>query len=128
MFALADGRDVCGYVVKQADGTETLDEWREVLRVDAELVVLRETTRLQTEREGELQGQIGDLRAALVASGQGVSALKERNAELTKQLIERDRLYQNERVKPRWGGAIAWGTAAVLAATLVGFVGKDLLE
>ena len=128
VYPLADGREVCGYIVKLADGTETMDEWQAVLRVDAELVVRRKDAQLQAKREVELQGQIGDLRAALEACGTGTAALKDRNAELTKQLIERDRLYQNERVKPRWGGALAWGSAAVMAAALVGFVGKELID
>ena len=130
VYPLADGREVCGYIVKQADGTETMDEWQAVLRVDAELVVRRKSAELQAEREVELQGQIGDLRGALEACGTGTAALKDRNAVLTTQLIDRDRLYQNERVKPRFslGGGWAWGTAAVLAAALIGFVGKELVD
>ena len=53
--------------------------------------------------------------------------LVERNNKLTKDLIETDRKYQLERVKPRWGNPVAWSVAAVAAALLVGYVANDKL-
>ena len=65
VYDLADGREVCGYVVKQADGTETLDQWKEVLRVDAELVVLRRADGLRRRKLAELSVQVSSYSGGL---------------------------------------------------------------
>ena len=69
-----------------------------------------------------------DKLAAFDAMKSAVGALERRNADLLALTIEKDRLYQNERVKPRWGSPFAWTTAAALGAILVGYVGHDLLS
>lgn len=127
VYRLADGRQVCGYVVALADGTETLDEWRAVLRADAELVKLRALAELEDRRLAEVAGQVADLKGALDACGRGGDAIRDRNAELTKQLLETDRALQDERVKPRWGSALSWGAVLVVGAVLVGYVAADQL-
>jgi hypothetical protein len=120
---------VCGYLVATPDGAEAagMEQWRDVLRADAELVATRESVRLLTQKADLLFGQTQDLLAAFTAMKTAVAALEGRNAQLMRDLIEKDRLYQNERVKPRFGSPLAWTTAAVLGAVLAGYLGHDLL-
>lgn len=127
VYDLADGREVCGYVVKQADGTETLDQWKEVLRVDAELVVLRRADGLRRRKLAELSVQVSAAVVALAAAERALELVEDRNDDLTRQLIETDRKYQEERVKPRIGGGWAWAAAGLVAAGLVGYVVADQL-
>lgn len=127
VYPLADTREVCGWVVKQADGSETLGDWQLVLRADAELIALREQNRLGAEREKELGAQVGDLRAALEVCGKSVDLARDRVAGLTAEYIAKDKQLQDERVKPRVGGKLGWTVAAVLAAGLVGYIGADRL-
>jgi hypothetical protein len=127
VYDLADGREVCGYVVKEADGTETLDQWKEVLQVDAELVVLRHQDGLRRRKLAELSVQASGAVAALVAAERALEVVELRNADLTRQLVETDRKYQQERVKPRIGVGWAWAAAGLVAAGLVGYVAADQL-
>ena len=127
VYPLADGREVCGYVVKLADGTETAEEWKAVLRVDAELVVLRHQDGLRRRKLAELSIQASEAVAALAAAERALEVVERRNGDLTRQLIETDRKYQNERVKPRIGGGWGWGAAALFAVGLVGYVAADQL-
>lgn len=127
VYDLADGRAVCGYVVEQADGTETLDRWKEVLRVDAELVVLRHQDGLRRRKLAELSVQASAAVVALEAAERALEVVELRNADLTRQLVETDRKYQNERVKPRLGGGWGWAAAGLFAVGLAGYVAADQL-
>ncbi len=127
IYDLADGRAVCGYVVEQADGTETLDQWKEVLRVDAELVVLRHQDGLRRRKLAELSVQASAAVAALAAAERALEVVERRNGDLTRQLIETDRKYQEERVKPRIGGGWGWAAAGLFAVGLAGYVAADQL-
>jgi len=126
VFALADGRQVCGYIVAQADGTETLDEWRAVLRADAELVALRKDAALVDRMRAELGGQIVDLRAAAESTARGLAICEEHAAERSRELVDTHNELNEERGKPRFG-SLGWGVAAIAAAILVGYVGADQL-
>lgn len=130
VYAVTGFGQVCGFLVATPDGAEApgMEQWRQVLRADAELVEKREQVRLLTEKSDLLLGQAQDLLAAFDAMKRAVGALENRNAELLRDLIAKDKLYQEERVKPRWGSPFAWTTAAALAAVLVGYVGHDLLS
>jgi len=113
-MALASGIEACGYT--------SLDDVQALYRADAELVRCRATEALHTEQIALLDDQIEAYRAVVTQRAVAVTALKERNAELFSELMARDKLYQTERVKPRWGGTVAWTTAAALAAELLGWL------
>ncbi len=119
VYTLKDGREVCGWL--------TEDEVKTAYRADAELVQCREQLDTHSERIESLNLQLGATTTALIAERRSTEVLKERNTELTADLIEMNRKYENERVKPRWGSPIAWTTAAILGAGLLGFIGNDLL-
>jgi hypothetical protein len=106
--------EVCGY----AD----IEDWKTVLRIDAELVHSR-TFLEQAKRHAEnLASQIQTLQGQVHAYGESIKILTERNAKLTADLIALDRKYQDERVTPRWGSPVAWAIAAVSTAVLGGFL------
>lgn len=111
--------EVCGYA--------TIEEVRALYEADAELYGTRKKMfsvdlKLKVQEE-----QIADLRIAVGEFKEAIAVVDARNAKLTKELIETDRKYQNERVKPKWGNPLAWGSTAVLGALLVGFVGHSVL-
>lgn len=111
---------VCGY--------EDLEDWKSVLRADAELTLLRE--KLKSEKAASEQVAI-QLQAAIAEAGareHGETILKEQNDKLTKDLIKLDEKYQTERVKPAWGSPIAWTIAGVSTAILAGFVVHSLVD
>jgi hypothetical protein len=96
---------VCGY--------SGLEDWKAVLRADAELTHLRE---LATAAAAEAQAQrdrADALAAALAVREDGVRRLTVQLNRERDALAERDRLYQRERARPRWGTWISWGVAAV---------------
>lgn len=127
VFGLEDGRRVCGWIVLEADGTETLEQWREVLRADAELAMRRDQDAARDAKVVELEGQVEDLRAAAAAAARALEVLRTRNAELTAIAIKTDRSLQECQVRPRWGTTLSWGTAATAAALLLGYVAVDQL-
>ena len=126
-YALADGRTVCGYVVALADGTEQLDQWRDVLRADAELAELRVAVDLQRRRAAELAAAVVDVSSAVEACRLARAVYERRVGELTDYALERDRLYQEERIKPRIGGRWGWYAAGAVALAFGGYVAFDKL-
>lgn len=120
VYSLADGREVCGWL--------TLAEVQAAYDADAELVKLRETSATQGEQIIAFGIQVSAIRAALEAEQRSVTVLKAREVKLTGDLIEMNRKYEYERVKPRWGNPIAWTAAAVFGAALLGIVGYELLD
>lgn len=119
-YALADGREVCGYL--------TIEEVREVYRADAELVQCREASSAQLDQVRALRGEVEAVRAALAVEEESRQAAEAMAVQLSKDLVEENRKLENERAKPRWGSPVAWTTAAVLGAALLGFVGADLID
>ena len=111
--------DLCGY---------TLGEWKLVLKADAELFHLRERLKKELVRSSQLSVQNIALQGQVTAYKSNQDVLGQRNKELTEQLIELDRKYQNERVKPRWGDPLAWTAAGIATSLLAGFFIKDLLD
>jgi len=118
-YTLPDGRVVCGYV--------NIEDWKNVLRADAELTAGKDLLRLEREKVVELRSQIDSFRGQVAAYERALSVLKQRNRELTVDLLETDRKYQNERVKPKWGNPLAWATAGLAAAALGGYILSDTL-
>ena len=119
-YKLADGREVCGY--------DSIEKVRQVYNADAELVAKREAETLHVEKSNLLLGQVANLRLAVDAQKRATGIIRDRNRELTAQLIETDRKYQNERAKPRWGNPIAWTIAATCAAALAGGIAWAVLD
>lgn len=120
VYKTASGKEVCGY-----DKIETI---RELYARDAELVAHRETTEALNQVITVQRQQILDLKIAVEESDKAGKIHEDRSATLAKELIAKDKLYQDERVKPRWGTSLSWGAAAVMGAVLLGYVGNELLE
>ena len=94
------------------------------LQADAELVAKRELLAKEKERTANLTLQLGSLQGQVEAYAENQKVLVTRNDKLVIDLIECDRKYQNERVKPRWGSPVAWTIAAVASSVLAGVLLK----
>jgi len=118
--------------LKQVGGeqlcTYTLENWKLVLKSDAELIHLRTQLKNESARSAELAKQAEILQGQIDVHGETRKLLVEREAKLTKDIIDLDRKYQLERVKPRWGNPVAWGIAAVSLSLLAGYVVNDQLN
>jgi len=114
-----DGREMCAY---------ELDEWISVLRIDA---LVGAQQRMLDQLHGKievLEEQQMDFRKQVAALTDNNKLLITSNDKLTKDLIDLDKKYQYERVKPRWGTTVSWGIAAASASILAGFVIRDALD
>lgn len=112
VYTTAAGVEVCGFA--------SIEDVKAIRLAAAELQYLREQSRLLALKVAELETQTISLRVALDAQRTATEIVRRRNVELTTLAIETDRRLQLERVKPRWGTPLAWGTAAVLGAVLLG--------
>jgi hypothetical protein len=110
---LQDGSTGCVYTLKQV---------KELYRADSELNSLRVTDELRSQKIAFQASIITRTREQLVLLGDSLKRVEARNASLTKSLIETDRKYQLERVKPQWGSYVSWGINIALAAALGGYV------
>lgn len=97
-------------------------DWKLVLAADSELYSLREELKKKDDLNSNLTLQVTNLEGQTAAYDKAVGALKDRNAALTKQLIDLDSKYQQELVKPQWGDPLAWGIAGVSLSVLAGFL------
>lgn len=120
VYQMASGLDVCGYT--------TLKDVQKLYDADNDLISLRFKHAQLLSRQGNLKAIQKDLRAALKSQRKTTKILKTENARLFNLAIERDRLYQRERAKPRWGSGLSWALSAALTAALVGFVGHAALN
>ncbi len=96
--------------------------------MDAELFSSRKQLKLKDQKIGLLEGQKIDFQKQIEALTANNKLLITSNDKLRTDLIETDRKYQNERVKPRWGSPVAWTIAAVSVAVLAGFVTQEALD
>lgn len=96
---------VCGY----AD----LEQWKAVLRADAELTHQRELAAAAAKEAAAEHARAEALADALVIREGADKYMRDRLEETRRHLEERDRLYQKERARPRWGTWISWGVAAI---------------
>jgi len=114
-----DGRELCAY---------ELDEWVAVLKADAlishQYVILGKLE----ERVEILEEQKIDFQKQIAALTSNEALLIERNNKITQDLIDLDKKYQEERVRPRWGSPLAWTAAAVSTAVLAGFLIRDAVD
>lgn len=120
VYTLKSGAEICGF--------EAAVWFGKVLTVDAELVHAKAQLKNESARSAELAKQVEILQGQIDVHGDTRKLLVEREAKLTKDMIDLDRKYQLERVKPRWGNPVAWGIAAVSVALLGGYVVNDALN
>lgn len=113
-YLIAVGGLVCGY--------ENIEDWKTVLRADAELTDLRERLKSEQQRSALLTEQLDQAVKEAVARAGAESVLKTQNTKLTNDLIALDEKYQKERVKPTWGSPVAWTIAGVSTAMLAGIL------
>lgn len=119
LYKTATGDDVCGY---------TLDEWKDALRVDAEVVSLRMRLKNEGKKNASLALQIESLQSQVRVYAKSQESLLERTTKLTADLIALDEKYQNERVRPRWESPLAWSIAAITSSLLVGILVRDVID
>lgn len=118
-YVLADKTTVCGY--------SNVEDWKKVLKADAELTAKKKMLDLEVKHVADLLVQVFNYEGQVKALQSTIQIQKDQVNKLITDLLKTDQLYQQERIKPRWGSAIAWTTAAVAAAVLTGFVLKDAL-
>lgn len=111
---------VCGY--------RDVEDWKKVLEADAELVLQRERAKKEGERAEALDLQVKSLQEQVDVYARTQVMLVERTDKLTLDLIELDKKYQDERVKPTWGSPIAWTLAAVSTSILAGVLIDKLVD
>jgi hypothetical protein len=114
-----DGREMCAY---------ELEDWISVLKADALITHQQIMMGKDEERISILEEIRIDLKIQLTASTANQTLLITNNDKITHELIDLDKKYQNERVRPRWGSPLAWTVAAVSTAVLAGFVVRDLTD
>ena len=119
VYKTKDGKEVCGY-----EGIELV---KKLYAADAELFWLRKEILNRDQRQKMQDMQSADLRIAVDGFKKSSELCTTRSDTLTKELLATDLKYQKERVKPRWGTTLSWGTAGIAGALLVGFVGHSLL-
>lgn len=117
VYKVATG-EICGF---------TEDQWKVVLEADAELVHVRVLLAKERERSAALALQVDALKDQVDVYAKSQSLLTARADKLTNELIECDRKYQNERVKPRLGSPLAWTITTIAVATLGGYLLRDKL-
>ena len=120
VYPLEDGREVCGWL--------SIEDVQAAYDADADLVKCHEDVAAKTIEAKALGVQLANTAIAFAAETRTTEILQQRNKELTTDLIEENRLKEHWKAKPRWGNSVAWTTTAILAATLVGFVGADLIN
>jgi len=114
------GGDVCGYL--------NIEDWKSVLRADAELVHARVRLTKEVERVTLLTLQLAELEGQVAIHASSQSIVVQRNSDLTKQLVDLGLKYQQERAKPSFGSPLAWTLAGVSTSLLAGFLISSLIN
>ena len=103
----------------------TLPQVKKLYDLDSELNALRVTDKL-SQQKLKLQGSIiTKMTKQLELSHKSLQTVQDRLKEMTRQLIETDRKYQLERVKPRWGSYLSWGIVVAVTAAFTSYVVAD---
>jgi len=103
----------------------SLEQVKELYKADAELSAARKEIPLLQQKEALQRSVISKMDEQLKLSLLNVKLFKDRNQELTEKLISTDKELQYEKVKPRWGSYIAWGTVAIVASAFTGYIIAD---
>lgn len=107
--------------VGQICGYSDIEDWKTILKVDAELTELRAEVDAVTH-EAASQALRAQALADALALRQADLDASRRTVDLERaNLKERDRLYQNEKARPRWGTKLSWGLAGVSTVAAVVF-------
>jgi len=114
VITLSAGIQACAFI--------DLEDWKLVLKADRELTFQRMMAKKMDERADNLSLQVATLEGQVAALENVQVLLADRNEELTRELIESDRLLQEERSKPQWGSTAAWTAFGVSTSVLLGFV------
>jgi len=104
--------DVCGFL--------DIEDWKSVLRIDAEVVHLRERLRSEGERAELLSVQISEMKKQIVVHLDSQAVLIRRNDDLTKRLIDLDLKYQKEAARSPVGSVLPWAIAGASVSVLAG--------
>ena len=120
IYTLSSGKEICGFTAEVC--------FSSVLTVDLDLVHEKKQLKNEKARSVELAKQVNSLQDQIDVHAETRKLLEERGADLTKELIAKDKELQEERVKPRWGNPIAWTVAAVATAILGGFIIKGAVD
>lgn len=113
---LNSGKTLCGY---------TLPEVKALYKADSELVELRQKKIVLEQKVMAQESMIEKIQRQLELGLSNVRLVTTRNGELTQQLLETDRVLQQERARPMWGSYVAWGVAVAISAAFVGYVVAD---
>lgn len=112
VFRVPGVGDVCGY--------RDVASWRAVLRVDADLTEARAVAAAAAARADAETERAAALAAALKIREGSVANLQRSLAAERAALKERDRQYQHEIHRPRWGTWLAWGVAVAATGVAIG--------
>lgn len=112
VVTLRDGTQACAY--------RDIEDWKAVLRVDAEVTTARRQLAARADELTALRDQVAAYQSALAVRETGLEMCQRSLGAERDALAERDRLYQNERAKPRWGTWASWGLAAVAGGVAIG--------
>ena len=112
--------EVCGFL--------NIEDWKLVLKADAELVHSRIQLKNEGERAALLTLQLTELKGQVATYANSQSILVQQSVALTKQLLDLDLKYQQERVKPTWGSPLAWTIAGVSTSILAGVLIAGLVN
>lgn len=104
--------EVCGY--------RDVAAWRAVLRVDADLTEARAVAAAAAARADAEAERATALEAALRVREGALAGLQRSLAAERAALKERDRQYQHEIHRPRWGTWLAWGVAVAASGVAIG--------
>lgn len=112
VFRVPGVGEVCGY--------RDVAAWRAVLRADADLTESRAIAAAAAARADAEAERAAALDAALKIREGTVAGLQRSLAAERAALKERDRQYQHEIHRPRWGTWLAWGVAVAATGVAIG--------
>lgn len=112
-------------VVQGVGCVYNLKQVKKLYEIDTELEALRVTYTKCALITGLKDEVIEDYREMASLSGKNTKLFRDRNRELTKQLLDLDRKYQYERAKLRIGNPVLWTVVAIVSASFVGYVVSD---
>jgi hypothetical protein len=105
--------------------TYTLEEVKDLYRIDAELLRLRDISLLQNRKIALQNSIIVWQQSQLRLSVENTNLFRERINSLTGLYKKTDKKLQAELARPRWGHYVAWGLVATVTTLFTGYVVAD---